>query len=281
MEYYSPQRFKILPPVVKNLLIINGIFFLATISLEKLNIDLVDLLGLHYFASGKFHPYQLITYMFMHGSFMHIFYNMFAVWMFGSAIENVWGARRFLTFYIITGLGAALTHYVVVYFEMQPTLIAINSFLDNPTNEGLKTFMASSNFHISSGNIAGLTNEFIAKYNLLMAEGNKTEALQSAVNFISEYKTEFVNAPVVVGASGALFGLLLAFGMMFPNSLIFIYFLLPIKAKYFVIIYGAIELFSGFSKISGDNVAHFAHLGGMLFGYLLIIYWKKRSRYDS
>ncbi|MDD5570571.1 MAG: rhomboid family intramembrane serine protease [Bacteroidales bacterium] len=281
MEYYSPQRFKILPPVVKNLLIINGIFFLATISLEKLNIDLVDLLGLHYFASEKFHPYQLITYMFMHGSFMHIFYNMFAVWMFGSAIENVWGTRRFLTFYIITGLGAALTHYVVVYFEMQPTLIAINSFLDNPTNEGLKSFMSSPSFHISSGNIAGLTNEFIAKYNLLMAEGNKTEALQSAVNFISEYKTEFVNAPVVVGASGALFGLLLAFGMMFPNSLIFIYFLLPIKAKYFVIIYGAIELFSGFSKISGDNVAHFAHLGGMLFGYLLIIYWKKRSRYDS
>ncbi|MFA6924606.1 MAG: rhomboid family intramembrane serine protease [Bacteroidales bacterium] len=280
MDYYRPQQFRILPPVVKNLLIINAIFFIATISMEKMNIDLIDKLGLHYFSSEKFHPYQLITYMFMHGSFMHIFYNMFAVWMFGSAIENVWGTRRFLTFYIVTGLGAAFTHYVVVYFEMHPTLMAINDFLNNPTNDSLKSFMASSNFHISSENIAGTTNEFIAKYNLLLSEGNKTAALQSAVNFMSEYKTEFLNAPVVVGASGALFGLLLAFGMMFPNSLIFIYFLLPIKAKYFVIIYGAIELFSGFSKISGDNVAHFAHLGGMLFGYLLIIFWKKRNMYD-
>ncbi len=119
-------------------------------------------------------------------------------------------------------------------------------------------------------------NEFRIKYNAIV-HTNPTEALQMAIDFTHQYRIDFLNAPVIVGASGAVFGLLLAFGMMFPNALIYVYFAIPIKAKWFVIIYGALELYSGFSG-SQSNIAHFAHLGGMIFGYFLIIYWKKKRQ---
>ncbi len=231
-EQYRPSAFKLLPEVVKNLLIINGIFFLATILLERQGIDLTDTLGLHYFSSPKFRPYQLITYMFMHGSLAHIFFNMFALWMFGSAIENIWGGKKFLFYYIFCGLGAAITHYAIVYLHLSPTLAEIGNY-------------------ISTNNLS-----------------------PSELDEIYRQRTEILNAPVVVGASGAVFGLLLAYGMMFPNSLLYVYFAIPIKAKYFVIIYGLIELFSGVANVQGDNVAHFAHLGGLLFGLILILFWR-------
>lgn len=218
-----------LPPVVKNLLIINGLFFLATLTFENLGVDLTDKFGLHFPLASSFRPYQLLTYMFMHGNFMHLFFNMFALWMFGNTLENVWGPKRFLIYYLITGIGAAICHYTVVYFQMQPVFDEINA------------------------NVA----------NALAAEGYR----QEVYNMI----------PVVVGASGSVFGILLAFGMMFPNTMLYIYFAIPIKAKWFVILYGAIELFSGIASIDGDNVAHFAHLGGMLFGFILIKYWQKKK----
>jgi len=119
----------VLPPVVKNLLIINALFFLATIAFQKVyNIDLADYLGLHYFGAEKFSPYQFITYMFMHGNFSHILFNMFALWMFGNVLENYWGPKRFLIYFIVTGIGAALVHYIVFYFEISPVLSAINDF---------------------------------------------------------------------------------------------------------------------------------------------------------
>src|SRR5436189_3356956 len=129
LEQYRPARFNLLPEVVKNILIINGIFFLATYLLQNQGIELADTLGLHYFMSEKFRWYQFITYMFMHGSVAHIFFNMFAVWMFGQMVENVWGPKKFLTYYILTGLGAAITHYAVVYFEMQPALNVLNDYI--------------------------------------------------------------------------------------------------------------------------------------------------------
>jgi membrane associated rhomboid family serine protease len=278
LEQYRPQRFNLLPEVVKNILIINGIFFLATVVLRNQGIDLNDILGLHYFLSPKFRWYQFITYMFMHGNFAHIFFNMFAVWMFGAAVENMWGPKRFLQFYIIAGLGAAITHYSIVYFEMQPAVSFINDYINNPSYDKLQALVNSDAFkNFSSQEMIDHYNQFSQRFNEI-AQPNSPEAMQVSVDYIKEFRADVLNAPVVVGASGAVFGLLLAYGMIFPNSLIYLYLFFPIKAKYFVILYGAIELFSGIAQVPGDNVAHFAHLGGLLFGFLLIMYWRWKDR---
>ncbi|MDD4847720.1 MAG: rhomboid family intramembrane serine protease [Bacteroidales bacterium] len=275
-QQYQVGRFNVLPPVVKNLLIINVLFYLATFTFERFGIDLVDKLGLHFFISEHFRFYQIFTYMFMHGSFAHIFFNMFALWMFGSAIENIWGSKRFLIYYLVTGIGAAVLHYIVFYLEYLPTLQAIDAFIDNPDVQSFINFMQGEVFKVVSNDVAQSANLVISDFNSLV-NINSTEALQIATDFMRQYRVDLLNAPVIVGASGAVFGLLLAFGMMFPNSYVYIYFAIPMKAKWFVVLYGAIELISGFSNISGDSVAHFAHLGGMLFGYLLIVYWRKKG----
>lgn len=241
MSSYSPMRFLSLPPVIKNLIIINAIFFFAKIVFEQMGIDLTNLLGLHYPSSPLFKSWQFVTYMFMHGNFMHIFFNMFALYMFGNALENVWGPKRFLAFYLITGIGASIVQLLVA-------LVRMKLFLPEPSAEQMA---------------------------YIMTDG--VQAILQNKNFADPFLGELnaiINA-AMVGASGAVFGILLAFGMMFPNSMIYVYFAIPVKAKYFVMIYGAIELFSGFSNQTGDNVAHFAHLGGMLFGYILIKYWNK------
>ena len=274
-QQFRPMGFRILPPVVKNLLILNILFFLATIALDSAyGVDLIKYLGLHYWAAEDFQPYQFITYMFMHGGFMHLFFNMFALWMFGNALENVWGPKRFLIYYFVTGIGAAIVHYLVFYFQISPILGAINNFVQDPSNEKLMAFLNSENFKVTSQEIQNNYNLFANKYNSLINR-DPSRALQEGINFMQQYKTDFLNSSVVVGASGAVFGILLAFGMLFPNALIYIYFAIPIKAKWFVIIYGAIELYSGIANNPGDNVAHFAHLGGMIFGYFLIRYWKR------
>lgn len=281
MEQYSPTGFRMLPTVVKNLLIINGIFFLATTGLgQAFGIDLYDKLGLHYVASEKFSPYQFITYMFMHGNFMHLFFNMFALWMFGYVLENFWGPKRFLIFYLVCGLGAAVTHYVIVFFEFRPVMEALDAYLTDPGHAQLNQLLNSG---YVDGAYAPLRN-FIAQYNLLI-NSDMSKAVTYSAEFVLQYKMDLLNAPVVVGASGAVFGILLAFGMMFPNTRIYVYFAIPIKAKWFVIIYGALELISGISNVQGDNVAHFAHLGGMLFGLVMILFWrwqhKKRQFHDG
>lgn len=217
-DNYTLRGFSFLPPVVKNLLILNVLFFLADISLQTRGIDLTQWLGLHYITAQDFYPWQFITYMFMHGNFSHLFFNMFALWMFGYALENHWGSKRFLVYYLITGVGAALIQTGVLALE-----------------------------------IRGMT--------------------QSLPPFAAQH---YINQIVTVGASGAVYGILLAFGMCFPNVPIFLYFSFPIKAKWFVIIYGVIELFAGIGG-TADGVAHFAHLGGMIFGLLLILYWRKHG----
>ena len=279
MDYqqFRPSRFNVLPPVIKNLLIINGLFFIATIVFDhRFGIDLADILGLHYFGSEKFHPYQLITYMFMHGDFFHIFFNMFALWMFGNVLENVWGPKRFFIYYFVTGIGAVIIHYTIVYFQIKPVIDNINQFLTTPNIEILEGFVNSKKFNISSYEMLENFNHFKDKYNLLLSEGNKDQATYIAIEYFNQYKIDFLNAPNVVGASGAVFGILLAFGMLFPNTELFLmFFPIPIKAKYAVIIYGAFELIFGVLNISGDNIAHFAHLGGMLFGFILIKYWNR------
>lgn len=276
-QQYRPNRFSVLPLVVKNLLIINGLFFLATLVIGE---DLIKILGLHFPTAPDFRPHQVITYMFMHGSFMHLFFNMFALWMFGNMLENLWGPKRFLIYYVITGIGAAVCHYTVVYFQNQPVLDYINNYIANPSLESFQQFLHSDYHKAISEEMVDHFNTIIpTAYNQAVTSNNLAEALRISVDYMRIYKADFLNASVVVGASGAVFGILLAFGMLFPNTLLYIYFAIPIKAKWFVILYGAAELFSGIMNSPGDNVAHFAHLGGMLFGFILIKYWRKKSNH--
>lgn len=278
--YYRPMGFNVLPPVVKNLLILNGLFFLATFALGSASkIDLYEILGLHYFEAEKFRPFQFVTYMFMHADFYHLLFNMFALWMFGYALENIWGSKRFLTFYLVTGIGAAVVHYITIYFTLQPDLTLFNQFLSEPGTGTLSNLVENHRFQINqgSGDIWLAFKSFERDVSILNFNSTDHAALQRAIDFVSGYKAYYLNLPNVVGASGAVFGILLAFGMMFPNSLIYLYMIFPIKAKWFVIGYGLIELYFGFTQSSG-NVAHFAHLGGMLFGYFMIIYWRRKDK---
>jgi membrane associated rhomboid family serine protease len=272
-QQYRPSQFKLLPDAVKNLLIINGLFFLATYVLsEKFGINLELKLGLFYFESEFFRPYQLVTHLFMHGSMMHIFSNMFSLWMFGTALENYWGPKRFLIYYFATGLGAALIHSLASGYDIYMLRDTIHAFNDSPSLESFIHFTRdkvplayqSSFMELSSAweSHPLQNNEFIANANQLM----------------NQLLTLKINIPTV-GASGAVFGVLLAFGMLFPNNVIYIYFAIPLKAKYFVILYGLFELYNGFQNNPQDNVAHFAHLGGMLFGFLLIKYWNRHSKH--
>ncbi len=276
---HSPGRFSILPPIVKNLLILNILCFFATIVLKNsLGIDLYDLLGLHYFKSNLFSPYQFITYMFMHGSFEHLFFNMFALWMFGSTIENVWGCKRFIVFYLITGIGAALIHYLVIHLQLYQDMALIQASIYSPDVATLKELIRNHTFALNeySGDI---WNQFVVfRENVHTLEVNplNTANKEQISEFLGLYLNHFVSLPNVVGASGSIYGLLLAFGMLFPNSRIYIYFLFPMKAKWFVVIFGIIELLSGIFS-TGDGIAHFAHLGGMIFGLILILLWQKKS----
>lgn len=277
-ENYRPSAFKLLPDVVKNLLIINFIFFLSTqVVFMKFGLDLNDLLGLHYFESEKFRIYQFVTYMFMHGSWGHLFMNMLALWMFGSAVENIWGSKRFLNYYLLCGLGAAVAHYAIVFYEMQPAMAFINDYIANPHIDKLQSLVNSEAFQkFTSEELAANYNAFSREFNNLYVT-EPTKALELSVQYMSQFKADVLNAPNVVGASGAVMGLLLAYGMIFPNSLIYVYFVLPIKAKYFVIIYGIAELFYGIA-IPGDNVAHFAHVGGLITGFIIIQIWRNKNR---
>lgn len=280
-EQFRPRGFTLLPPVVKNLLIINGIMFLAQFVAEKsFGIRLEEHLGLRYPGASEFRPWQLISYMFLHGNFWHLFFNMFALWMFGNALENIWGPKRFLIYYFITGIGAALIHYLVFYFfDLSPVLSDINAIMAAPTYQAVSDFISGDPelFQIYLKEIYSDPQKFFGAMEILRTSPDNKQAIYIVKNLLVDYREFYINLPNVIGASGAVFGILLAFGMLFPNTLIYIYFFFPLKAKYFVIAYGLIELFYGFTG-SGSNVAHFAHLGGMIFGFFLILYWKKKGR---
>jgi membrane associated rhomboid family serine protease len=269
------------PPVVKNLLIINGLMFLAAFVFQQsIGFDFWEEFGLHYFSSDKFHPYQIVTYMFMHGSISHIFFNMFAVWMFGTAIENVWGSKRFLTYYLLTGFGAALLHYGIIYLEISPVLDQLQAIIDSPTPAAVVEF-ADSNSGISV--LRRLKPQyydyFISLKNGLIRSPEDATLGNEMSLFMMKLNEMVKDGPNIVGASGSLFGILLAFGMMFPNMRLMLLFPpIPIKAKFLVIGYGAMELYSAFQNNPNDNVAHFAHLGGMLFGFLIIKFWEKTGQ---
>jgi len=268
---FRPAPISLLPPVVKNLLIINGLLFLATVVFADRGwLDLTQTLGLYYPGSMFFKPYQLITHVFMHGSFMHLFFNMFSLWMFGSVLENYWGPKRFFIYYIITALGAAGLHLGVNAYEISEFKGHIDAYLAHP---GYDSFLSLSQLDVSFM-AKQQVNEFLTGWSADQANPYYIDGSKQLADIILQRR---MNIPVV-GASGAVFGLLLAFGMLFPNTKLYIMFLpIPIKAKYFVIFYGGLELWQGFANNPSDNVAHFAHLGGMLFGFFLIKFWNKKK----
>jgi membrane associated rhomboid family serine protease len=197
--------------------------------------------ALFYPSSPFFKPYQFVTHMFMHGGIFHLIFNMYALWMFGKILEKIWGSQRFFIYYFVTGLGAAAIYTLVNYFQLS----AIQSHIDPETLEQMKSLMASGRV---------FTNQDIYMQNWY----------------------NIVNIPVL-GASGAVFGVLLGFGMLFPNTVLRLLFPpIALKAKYFVMIYGAIELFLAINNPVGGGIAHTAHLGGMIFGFILIKLWSKK-----
>jgi membrane associated rhomboid family serine protease len=271
-QQYSPAGFNLLPPVVKNLLIINGLFYLATVSLESsFGIDLVTILGLHYFQSDLFRPYQFVSYMFIHGGISHVAMNMFALWMFGYLLENVWGSKRFLTYYMVTGIGAALIQTFVHWLDISSVQAAATAYSANPSLDGFIAFVR--HHYPRYYEVEGTVRSFINEWSLAK---NSPGYTSQSMEYVSQLLKLQMDVPTV-GASGAVYGILLAFGMMFPNMLVYVYFLFPVKAKWIAILYGVLELSAGISNNPKDNVAHFAHLGGMLFGFFLIMYWKKKT----
>jgi membrane associated rhomboid family serine protease len=274
MREFRPLGNTIFPPVVKNLLIINGIMFLATNVFQgSLGFDIKEHLALFYFESPNFRVWQLITHLFMHGDMMHIFSNMLALWMFGAVLENYLGSKRFLEYYILTGLGAAVLHMGVQYLELTPMIQSAEIYTNNPS---IGQFRAFIDDHVPS-TIQPQFNQILSSWE---SNPQSVEAKQSSIAFVKQLTDLKVNIPTV-GASGAVFGLLLAFGMFFPNAMIYLYFFLPIRAKYFVILYGLFELYNGIANNPGDNVAHFAHLGGMIIGFILIKIWKLKRPEDQ
>lgn len=231
------------PDVVKNLLIINVLALVAGFFLGDFNLNREA--GLYHPYSDQFRPFQIVTHMFLHGGIAHLFFNMFALWMLGSPLEQVWGPKRFLIYYFVTGLGAAILHLGVNHFQLMGLESQLTAGqLDQVIREGQQILYSGKNY----------TNEAMAQANYIL------------------------NIPTV-GASGAVFGILLGFGMLFPNTRLMLLFLpVPIKAKYFVMGYAALELFLGFQQNPGDNIAHFAHIGGMIFGFILIKLWKTNRR---
>ena len=210
---------ELMPPITKNLLIINILMFAATYVLGRYGINLSSLLGLHFFMASDFRLHQIFTYLFMHGGFEHLFFNMFALWMFGRIIEQVMGPKRFLTYYMVCGVGAGLMQELVQYIH----------------------------FLSLAPELSGVSHEQLA---------------------------DALNMWNTVGASGSIYGILLAFGMSFPEDRLFIIPIpFPIKAKYFVVGYAVVELLSAMLR-SNDGVAHMAHLGGMLFGLVLLLHWR-------
>ena len=261
-KQYQPSRFKMLPDVVKNLLIINILMFVGGWVIKyQYQYDITKNLGLYYIHSDLFKPYQMITHLFMHDltNPAHVLLNMFALWMFGNMLENYWGAKRFLIFYMVCGLGAAVCQSIVTYYQIHGMEGAVDAYINSPDVIGYEALIKT---YFSGYNIPAVQN------------------VDQSVSILHQLVELKKNIPTV-GASGAVFGVLLAFGMTFPNTMIIPLFPpIPMKAKYFVMIYGGIELYAGISNNPNDNVAHFAHLGGMLFGFILIKIWNKTNRSD-
>ncbi len=276
MTEFRPSRFEILPTIVKNLLIINGLFFLAqnTFKGPSVSFNIEDVLALHAWQSDLFKPWQLITHMFLHGDLGHIFGNMFALWMFGSVLENLWGSKRFLTFYLICGLGAALIHLLFLSYELMPLLRDYTAIFQQRSGSGDYQADALINF-ISKNNVGFAHREDLI--NFIRDNPNNPELMNKVFEQVTVFYQSRINTSTI-GASGAVFGVLAAFVYLFPNTYLYIYFLIPVKAKWIGLLYFGYEVFFALKNSAGDNVARWAHIGGAIVGLLIVITWNKSNK---
>lgn len=268
------------PPIVRTILLLNVALFALTQFMAGMGIDLTAILAMHYPGSPDYRHWQWVTHFFMHGNFSHIFSNLLALWMFGAPLENYWGKNKFMAYYFITAFGAALLHLGVQAYTYEMYNAKANDFKQEVTFGSFQKFLHDSktgNYGFKVDGDAVTAMDYADLWATDKGNPQMANHAREMVNIISEQKLNERNTPVL-GASGAVFGLLLAFGMIYPNQYVFIGFLIPMQAKYFVALYGFWELYRGMQNAPGDNVAHFAHLGGMLFGFILLWLWKKKSR---
>jgi membrane associated rhomboid family serine protease len=256
--------FRNTPTVTQNLIIVNIFFFVATFILEKQGVDLGTILGAHYFNTPLFKPWQLITHAFMHADIFHIFMNMYVLFMFGSFLERLWGAQRFLKVYFLSAFGAILLYNIAGYFQVEALINLIKS---NGNGEQLTM-------------INNLLREF-GKSQQFFEEANR---YLNENGGISSYEFSALNDYIgmsmtpMVGASGAVFGLLAAFALLFPNTELQLLFPpIPVKAKYLIGGYFVLEIYSSFHQTAGDHVAHLAHVGGAIVGGIIVLIWKRNS----
>ena len=255
-----------LTPAAKNILIINGIIYILS-DFIGLRSYIIENFGMRYFHSENFQPYQILTYMWVHGGFGHLFGNMFSVLVFAPILERVWGSKKFLIYYLITGIGAGILYSGINYYENYSFEIKVKSYEQNPSPESFRKLVLNN-----SSEYYNQLYDFIDSYEQNPSNSNDNLSIAYA-NDLLKVKSDVP----MVGASGAVFGILLAFAMLFPNmELMLLFFPVPVKAKYLVLVYGIYELWSEINRMPGDNVAHFAHLGGMLIGYLILKYWKRK-----
>ena len=255
-----------LTPAAKNILIINGIIFILS-DFIGLRSYIIESFGMRYFHSENFQPYQILTYMWVHGGFGHLFSNMFSVLIFAPILEKVWGSKKFLIYYLATGIGAGILYSGINYYENYSFEVKVKSYEQNPSPESFRKLVLNN-----SSEYYNQLYDFIDSYEQNPSSSNDNLSIAYA-NDLLKVKSDVP----MVGASGAVFGILLAFAMLFPNMELMLLFLpIPVKAKYVVLVYGIYELWSEINRMPGDNVAHFAHLGGMLIGYLILKYWKRK-----
>jgi len=255
-----------LTPAAKNILIINGIIFILS-DFIGLRTYIIESFGMRYFHSEYFQPYQILTYMWVHAGFGHLFSNMFSVLVFAPILEKVWGSKKFLIFYLVTGIGAGILYSGINYYENYSFEVKVKSYEQNPSPESFRKLVINN-----SSEYYNQLYDFIDSYEQNPSNSNDNLSIAYA-NDLLKVKSDVP----MVGASGAVFGILLAFAMLFPNMKLMLLFPpIPVKAKYLVLVYGIYELWSEINRMPGDNIAHFAHLGGMLIGYLILIYWKRK-----
>jgi membrane associated rhomboid family serine protease len=258
-----------LTPVVKNLLIINVVVFVLQLLLEQFNIT--ELLSMHQLGSGNFRPYQIFTYMFAHGSIGHIFFNMLGLAFLGPLLEQFWGPKRFLIFYLVTGIGAGALFAGIEYFRFNQVQNDANVYFSDPSSDAFAVFINENRGKYPQAAQDDLI-QFVDYYG---ENENNPQVIERSKEFV---RIALNNAQrgIMLGASGAVYGILMAFGLLFPNTKLMLLFPpIPVKAKWLVLALGAYAIYSGFNRNPDDPVAHFAHLGGMLFAFIMIQIWKR------
>lgn len=258
-----------LTPVVKNIVIINVIVFIA----QGLVPSLTGIISLHKLGAESFAPYQFFTYMFAHGGFFHIFFNMLMLFFLGPLLEQFWGSNRFVFFYLVCGLGAGFIYNGIEYIRTEGIKSDVETYITEPSPSNFNRLIVE--------NVNYPTQQILNFIDTYDRSPNSVDLREQSILYAKSLYNQSVNLGSMLGASGAVYGILMAFGLLFPNTELMLLFPpIPVKAKYLVLVLGGIALFSGFNRSAGDNVAHFAHLGGMVFAFIMIKFWQNsRDRF--